>query len=289
MRSIALYATASSGSVTGIDGCRYTISNGIVIVPEQDVVTLLAAGYIRVPEENSQRLIDKLTDETGSGLAVFNDSPLLITPRLSGGGILPKTSGQGIKVDIDSPVFGWRDIIGNVHPKASGVGSPTRAAYSGGNLGQYAFVANDVCDFEFHIPHDYAPGTDIYFHVHWSHNGTSISGNAAFDIYHSYAKGHNQANFPAEKNVTITYPTADISTTPQYRHRIDEVIISGASATATLMDHDDIEVDGLVQATLKLTTLPTIGGGGKLFVHTCDLHYQSTNMATKGRAPDFYA
>jgi hypothetical protein len=47
------------------------------------------------------------------------------------------------------------------------------------------------------------------------------------------------------------------------------------------MDRDDIEVDGLLRVTLKLTTLPTLGGGGKLFIHTCDIHYQSNNSATK--------
>lgn len=202
--------------------------------------------------------------------------------------IAEKTSGYGIQVDPDSPSFGWRDIIGKVIPKAVGVGSPTRATYIGGQLGQYAFVAGDAYDAEFHIPHDYVPGTDIYIHIHWSHNGTSISGNAVFDFYHSYAKGHNQGNFPAEKNLTITYATTDITTTPQYRHRIDEVIMSGASATVTLMDRDDLEPDGMILMTIKLTTLPTIGGGGSLFIHTADIHYQSTNMATKQRAPGFW-
>lgn len=195
--------------------------------------------------------------------------------------VVDKMSGYGIKVDTEAPTFGWRDIIGNVEPKAVGAGSPTRATYMGGNLGAYSFIANDVCDFVFHIPHDYVPGTDIYFHVHWSHTGTTISGNAVFDIYHDYAKGHNQANYPAEKNITITYNTVDITTTPRYRARIDEVIISGPSATATLMDRDDIEVDGLVRVTLKLTTLPTLGGGGKLFVDTCDIHYLSSSVGTK--------
>jgi hypothetical protein len=203
--------------------------------------------------------------------------------------VISKHSGKGIKLDHEAPTFGWRDIIGNVQPKATGAGSPTRAAYAGANLGQYSFIANDVCDFEFHLPHDYAPGTDLYFHVHWSHSGTSISGNAVFDIYYTYSKGHNQANYPSEKNLKITYDTTNIGTTPQYRHRIDEVAMTGASATASLTDRDDIEVDGLILATLKLTTLPTIGGGGKLFVHTCDIHYQSTNIATKQRSPGFYS
>ncbi len=41
-------------------------------------------------------------------------------------------------------------------------------------------------------------------------------------------------------------------------------------------------------ANLKLTTLPTICGGGKLFIHTCDIHYQSTNLGTVNGAPNYY-
>jgi hypothetical protein len=201
--------------------------------------------------------------------------------------ILPKTSGVGIKVEPAAPTWGWRDIIGAVIPKATGVGSPSRVIYNGGVSGEYAFTANDLVDFVFHIPHDYVPGTDIYFHIHWSHNGTAISGNAVFDVFHTYAKGHNQANFPAEKLVSVTYTTTDITTTPQYRHRIDEVIVSGATATATLMARGVLEPDGVFKGAMRLNTLPSITGGS-LFVHTMDLHYQSTNMATKQKVPNFY-
>ena len=202
--------------------------------------------------------------------------------------ILPKVSGAGIKVDPAAPTFGWRDIIGNVQPKASGAGSPTRAAYAGANLADYSFVANDVVDFVYHIPHDYVPMTDIYWHVHWSHTGTTVSGNVVFNAYYSCAKRDTGEVFPAEKNLTITYATTDVATTPRYSHRVDEVQMSSAVATATQIANADIEVDGLILLTLKLTTLPTIGGGGKLFVHTCDIHYQSNDAATKNRAPNFY-
>lgn len=186
-------------------------------------------------------------------------------------------------------VPGWRDIIGRVVPKVTGAGTPARAIFRGGKIGQYAFVAGDLYDMEFHIPHDYVPGTDIYIHVHWAHNGTTITGNAVFDFFHTYAQGHNVGTYPAEKQITLTYPTVDIATTPQYRHRIDEVIMSGPSATVTLMDRDDLTPDGLILMACQLTTLPTIGGGGKLFINHVDIHYQSNNLSTKNKAPDFYA
>lgn len=208
-------------------------------------------------------------------------------PYFGASPVIPKTSGVGIKLDVDSETFGWRDVIGPVVPKATGAGSPTRRQYAGGNIYVYSFTTNDVCDFGFHIPHDHVPGSDLYIHVHWSHNGTDITGNAVFTIYHQYAKGHNQANFSSEKNVTVTYATTDIATTPQYRHRIDEVQLSTSGGSASLLDTDAIEPDGYIEGQLKLTTLPTITAG-YLFVHTLDLHYQSTNLATKARAPDFW-
>jgi hypothetical protein len=210
------------------------------------------------------------------------------TASAQGDIVLPKASGIGVLVDTTNPTYGWRDMLGRVVPKATGAGTPARAVYRAGEIGQYAFVAGDLVDCEFHIPHDYAPGTDIYAHIHWSHNGDAISGDAVFDLYHSYSKGHNQAVFPAEKNVTISVSTPDIATIPQYKHRIDEAVISASAATASLMDRALIEPDGLILLALKLTTLPTIGGGGKLFVHFIDLHYQSTNMATKQKSPNFY-
>lgn len=122
----------------------------------------------------------------------------------AGGFLMSKVRGVGIKVDIDSPSFGWRDIIGPISPKVTGVGSPARAVYRGGTLADYAFVLNDLVDMSFHIPHDYAYDTDLYYHVHWSHNGTAISGNVGFTAYFSYSKGHNQQAFSTEKSIVLT-------------------------------------------------------------------------------------
>lgn len=204
--------------------------------------------------------------------------------------VLPKTSGVGIKVDTATPTFGWADIIGDVRPKTTGGGSPALETFIGGQTAAYCFLANDVIDFAWHIPHDYVPGTDLYVHIHWAHNGTNISGSFVVDVYSTYAKGHNQANFAAEKNVTITVPTPDLTTVPQYRHRIDEVQLSSNGGSATLLDSSLIEVDGLIICRMKATTIPTITGGStKPFILFADLHYQTTGvMGTKQKAPSFY-
>lgn len=220
-------------------------------------------------------------------MAIRSNRTQLTTLELTEDLVLSNVKGRGVYVDTAEPVFGWRDIIGPVVPKASGAGSPTRRQYAGGNVYDWSFAANDVCDFVFHIPHDYVPGTDLYIHVHWSHNGTAISGNAVFTFYAQYAKGHDQAIFGSEISNTITYATVDVTTTPQYRHRIDEIAISTSGGDANHLDSDAIEVDGLILGQLKMTTLPTITSGN-LFVHTVDVHYQSTNMATKNKAPNFW-
>lgn len=208
-----------------------------------------------------------------------------------GGLMIPKTSGLGLKVDsTGTPTFPWMDLIGDITPKTSGAGAPTLAAFRGGNVRSFFYSAGDDGDAVFHVPHDYVPGSDMFLHLHWAHNGTAISGNLVVDFYLTYAKGHNQANFAAEVNRTLTVSTPDIATVPQYRHRVDETQITAASPAASQIDSDIIEVDGLILVRFETTTIPTITGGttNEPAFFTLDIHYQSTGVGTKQKAPDFW-
>ena len=230
----------------------------------------------------------RIVNELGHAFADLIGTPDAV-PVVAQGSIFPKMQGYGMRVDTKSPTFGWRDLEGQIIPKTSGVGSPTLANFRGAIRG-YSYAAGEDGDCVYHIPHDYLPGSDLFLHLHWAHNGTAISGSLTVDLAVTYAKGHNQANFPAPVSAQITYNTVNIATTPQYRHRIDEIQISAKSPSAAQFDTDDIEVDGIILVNFDVAAIPTITGGSpnEPFLFYLDLHYQSTNMPTKQKAPDFY-
>lgn len=198
--------------------------------------------------------------------------------------VLPKTISVGIKVDEAAPTFPWEDLIGDVRPKTAGAGTPALAAFKDNQYG-YSFVANDVCDFIYHMPHWYAPGTDLFFHVHHSHNGTAITGDIVWTYYVMYGTRDNP--YGTEATGTITYSTVNIATTPQYVQEVTEIQLSTAGGAADKLNTSILEVDGLIKLRLKLTTLPTITGGS-LFLDTADIHIQSIGVGTKSKAPNFY-
>ena len=227
-----------------------------------------------------------ITGGTIEGATVGVANPALIGSTFN---IFPKASGYGIKVDTATPTYPWADMIGIFRIDTSA--PPTLAAFRGGFVRDYFFAAGQQLDVVIHVPHDYAAGTNVFLHVHWSHNGTAISGDFVATCRHIYAKGHNQEIFPAEKTVTVTYATVNIATTPQYIHRIDEVQLSSSGGSATLMDTALIEPDGVFMINMDVTTIPTITGASqnKPSVFFVDLHYQSTGIGTQAKAPNFYA
>lgn len=202
--------------------------------------------------------------------------------------VLPKTSGMGIKIDRTTPTFGWRDLLGAIRTRGVGATDPNDAVYIT-NIRQYQFAVADEAWIEYHIPHDYVIGSDLHLHFHWSHNFTTVTGGSViWGANISYSKGHNQAPFTSTVNPTVV---GNASTT-QYQHIITEVQISAASLSASQIDSDSIEPDGvlLVRVYLSANDITVSGGAApEPFLHFADIHYQSTNIATKAKAPPFHA
>lgn len=198
---------------------------------------------------------------------------------------LPTSAGHGLK---NGSQFGWRDLLGAISNDAAG--NPPILAFRGGLFKGYSFATNGQISLVYHMPHDWAPGTDIFIHAHWGHNGTAISGSIVFSFSATVAKGFNQVIFPAEVVATLTVATPNIATIPQYMHRTDEIQLSAAAPTANQLNTTSIEVDSLILVNIQTTTIPTITGGtpNNPFIFAVDIHYQSTGLGTVNKAPSFY-
>jgi hypothetical protein len=208
---------------------------------------------------------------------------------LLGNLVFPKGKGYGIKVDPSEPTFTWRDLEGQIHADATGANRPVLTTYTG-EIEEFAFDANDHYSvIKYHIPHDYVPGTDLFIHSHWSHNGTDISGSLVIDHRFTYSKGHSRGEFHAEKALVQTIADLNATNTPTMRHRIDEIQFSIPGGSSSQIDTDLLEPDGMVLLHFNVPTIPTITGGAvKPFIHYVDVHYQSSNIGTRGKSPNFY-
>ena len=101
----------------------------------------------------------------------------------------------------------------------------------------------------------------------------------------SYAKGHDQAAFGTPVTATITQQAS----TTQYKHLIAEVQLSAASPSASQIDTDDLEPDGIIiMRTFRDPTDAEDTLNQVPFLHYVDIHYQSTGIGTKNKAPNFY-
>ena len=240
-----------------------------------------------------------VVDTLGISVTIADDAPgeqVTITPAVTGkfpdNIVLPKTSGKGIQVDTTTPTFPWRDILGAEVTGSPGANDPTWATFRNGIKGwQFGNIVINERWFMFHVPHDYLPGSDLFVHAHWSQAVVDTGGAGGtpgvvkWVVEHMAAKGHNQAAYPAGKLVTLSEQASAV----QYQHMLIEAQLSSAGGSASLMDTASIEPDMLVLCRVfrdPADPVNTLNQGP--FLLEVDVHYQSTNIGTKQRAPNFY-
>lgn len=202
--------------------------------------------------------------------------------------MVPKDQGAGIRVDsLGVPTFAWHDLIGTVFvPDLTDPAAPAYSTYSG-VIRQYEFQVNDEAQLLFHMPHDYVPGTTIYIHAHWSHTASDVTGGSVtwgFDL--SHAKGHDQEAF----STPITIVEIQNASTTQRQHMVCEAPASISGGGPNLLDTDMIEPDCLIIGRIRLVAnnITSTGPQPNVFLHTVDIHYQSSGVGTKNRAPNFW-
>ena len=228
-----------------------------------------------------------ITGGTVDGATVGVTNPALVGATYA---IFPKTSGNGIKVDTTTPTYPWVDLTSAFHTRTTGGATPTFGSYNGTSIYAYFLSATVLQELfiELHIPHDYAAGTDIFVHTHWSQTTADTGGTAGapgnIKLYWDclYAKGHQQQAFPAAVTTVSQVQTASATVR---QHMIAEVQLSTAGA----IGGNALEVDGILllrcyrDPTDVADTLNQVP-----YMHFCDIHYQSTGIGTKAKAPNFY-
>lgn len=193
-------------------------------------------------------------------------------------------SGIGLKLgDTRTPphrsrtdfAFGWRDITGEVLTRGVGATDPAWAQIGSGPFYAYSFALNDTCWMVYHVPHDFAPSTDVHLHVHWISDGTDANP-VKWQFKYAYAKGFNQAAFDSA-GTTITAQEAASGTA--YQHMVTETSAIDMSIT---------EPDGLILVNITRVTNGATDNTDTIFMLTADVHYRSTNLATLNKSPNFY-
>lgn len=195
----------------------------------------------------------------------------------------------GIKIgDFGSDVFGWHDLKGELIVDAQ---EPNPAVFTPflGGIRAFQFADNTFAQVTFHIPHDYKMGSDIFMHFHWAHASSVVTGGSvtwAAEV--TYSKGHDQAAF----STPVTFTVNQNASTSQYQHMIAEAALSVSGGSGTQLDTTLIEPDGLLLARVSLDSNNITTSNASTvnpFAFFVDLHYQSTNVATKNKSPNFWA
>jgi len=177
-------------------------------------------------------------------------------------------------------INGWDDITSDLSAgKAVGANAPTWAVFRNG-ISAYKFHQTTMNELwvTFHIKHDYAEGSDVYPHIHWSPNTTS-TGVVRWGMEYTVAKGHDQEAFPA---TTTIYLESTISSNKQYQHIVTEATDAQA--------FDAFQADTLIlmrifrDAGNAADTFPD-----PVFGLTADIHFQADKDVTPNKSPPFLA
>ena len=204
---------------------------------------------------------------------------MTITTRAGKGSALSYGELDGNFTDLDTRTKqGWRDNVIEMTTR-NGPTEPQMAPFRGGIylLGFDKLTMMEVFG-NFHIDHDYAMGTALYPHIHWTTDSTLI-GTVRWGIEYTIAKGHQQAAFPTTTTVYVEQTTTG---TP-YMHYIAEV-----------SDGDAIPGTGIEPDTFILVRVFRDAShvndtyDDQVFGIALDMHYQVAQASTPFKSPNFF-
>ncbi len=198
------------------------------------------------------------------------------------GGLLTPAEVDGNFSELDTRTkLGWRDNIVELKVDSSSPNAPTLEAFRGGIL-SWKFPPGELTEAHsaWHIDHDYAMGTKLYLHIHWSTKVANM-GTVRWGFEYTVAKGHQQQAFPATTTVYVEQP----ATGTPYLHYVGEVSEANAIDGLAL---------GVEPDTVVLVRVFRDGAhvndtfDADVFVSFLDMHYQADKATTPNKAPNFF-
>lgn len=185
-------------------------------------------------------------------------------------------------ISIDTTAtYGWDDYLSEFQLRGSGVNDPSWATLFG-NMQGLVFSASSMQQVwtDTHVLHDYALGTAMYPHIHWTPT-TTATGTVRWGIEYTIAKGHGQQAF--NTTTTTIFVEHTISTASQWVHFVTEVSEGNAIPGTNLEPDSVIKCRVFRDAANANDTYP-----GTVHAWQMDMHYQKNRYATKNKAPNFY-
>lgn len=130
----------------------------------------------------------------------------------------PDLTGPGLDLmDFDSSVLYDDYLVGGTQVQVRGAAAPGFAEFKDG-MYLYAFDGATTAEevfFTIHMLHDISPKEAPTFHVHWSHNNASPSGNVKWNLEYMYAHGYEAGVFPTPVALSTVQAAG-----AQYAHHI---------------------------------------------------------------------
>lgn len=120
-------------------------------------------------------------------------------------------------IHFTAPLYG--DYVVSGLSLGTGANAPDVVAFRGIELPAFAGTGPTTEEgfFTVHLLHDIMPGTFPTFHVHWSHDIGSPTGDVKWQIDYSIAKGYEQEAFPTTTTLSSTHTAGT-----QYYHHITD-------------------------------------------------------------------
>ena len=257
--------------------------NGVPFDGTADITVTANASTLSGTYLNSNVTASSLT-------TVGNLTALNVTGNISTRANINMPSEQHTGIWLDGN-HAWKDLIGDVSPKTGNANAASMKQFIGSVYG-WAHTASSVGDLTYHLPHDYAPNSDLFLHVHWGHNGTAISGSFVVTFYATYAKrSYPATSFSTPVTLSLTVNSLDMTNSPRYCHRVDEIQLSTPGGSSSQLNTNILEVDGLICIHYATVTIPSITGSdfsNLPYIQTIDIHMQSTGVGTARKDPGYY-